>query len=331
MAHRLLVTNTGELPVVAQDRRARMAGGGAIAGACFPIAMILMLGWCDRRYRRCKELAEDLGEQTPFVAVLPEVEGEPARASDAVRAVHQLRVLLESGSGVFLVSGGEGGEGKSSVALALGLSYAAAGLRTLIVDADFTSRTLTRNLKLDGAPVDWSRMLEGGAVANQARRVWSRLFLLPAGERARGDLSAVSSAGLDGLVDEMRRIADVVLIDTGAGATESALARRADGVLLVVGRGQKHERLRDAMRRYDLLGVPLAGVVFNRAEQSDFYATSGVKREAPMELFLQPAPAGLEGFGPLAGAVATSLKLKIAKGAAVRPVAPEEAPRSEAA
>ena len=70
--------------------------------------------------------------------------------------MHQIRTMLQINSGmedrrVFAVTSASPGDGKTSLTLALGLSYAACGTRTLLIDCDLVGAGLTSRMNISTA------------------------------------------------------------------------------------------------------------------------------------------------------------------------------------
>lgn len=151
---RVEVQSTGDRPTGPSnphDRRNRMilgGGGGAMGG----LAIVLIFGFLDRRLRSVDE-ASSLGH-IRLLGILPALPGDlsdPTQAMMAGQCVHHIRAMLQIGSRrdraeALMVTGPTVGTGKTSLTLALGLSYAAAGCRTLLVDGDLIGGALSRRV-----------------------------------------------------------------------------------------------------------------------------------------------------------------------------------------
>jgi Mrp family chromosome partitioning ATPase len=183
---------------------------------------------------------------------------------------------LPGNSRAYLVSSAAPAEGKTSLALALGLSFAASGVRTLLIDCDLVGQSLTRNLS-DAKVAGLTEALVAGSMRGFVRKGKSGLKVLTVGSVAAGDACRVSRPGIERLLAEARQYFDVILIDSGPilGSVEaSVVAQAVDGVVFAISRGQAQPLVDKAFRLLNSLNANVAGVVFNRAETSDFYRSA---------------------------------------------------------
>ncbi|MBI1367278.1 MAG: AAA family ATPase [Planctomycetes bacterium] len=148
---RVSVINKGDVPQRPfRDRRQGLAAVGALMGGAFGFGIVLLIGSMDRRLRSLDDAADTLGRLT-MLGILPRLPddlAEPEHAAVAAHCVHQVRTLLQIGSDsqgrrVFAITSPGAQDGKTSLALALGVSFAAAGSKTLIVDCDLIGGGLT--------------------------------------------------------------------------------------------------------------------------------------------------------------------------------------------
>jgi Mrp family chromosome partitioning ATPase len=144
---------------------------------------------------------------------------------------------------------------------------------------------------------------------------FERVSVLPVGlrdERAIPEFTAVAARRL---LDDARKEFDVILVDTGPilGSLEAAcVTANADGVVMVIGRGQHRPRLERALEQLRSIQARVVGLVFNRAAATDFQQSgSSTSRRSVSASITVPAvvhvdaqdQARLEEVGPLAGAV----------------------------
>jgi polysaccharide biosynthesis transport protein len=152
---RITVISYGDLPVEPDtDRRIPLAVLGAGGGIALGFGTILLWGIREGKLRH----VVDVNARTShgrFLGVLPDVEepaaddegDEPVDMSDFcvhhIRTMLQLRRARSGRGGAVAITSPMPGAGKTTLGLALGASYAAAGSRTLLVDCDFVGRGLT--------------------------------------------------------------------------------------------------------------------------------------------------------------------------------------------
>lgn len=278
LGSRLTIVSGGDEPMIALlDNRHKAAAVGAALGGGAPIGILVLLATARRRYRNAAEVAEDLGARVPFVAVLPKVDDGATCAAAAAQAVHHLRVRLQpptaSACRTYLITSPAAGDGKSGIALALGLSFAAAGYRTLLIDGDLSGRRLTRAFGADDAATRLSSSksgaldaADGGELTISAVR--AGLSFMSAGRGRPQDVYTLAPVHVARLLHRVRERFDVVLIDSDpllTGVATGIVAPQVDGVVLTVTRDQSHGSVREAMRLLEQQGAQIAGCVFNRA------------------------------------------------------------------
>ncbi len=127
---------------------------GGMVGGMGGFGIILMFGALDRRLRSSDEASASIGRfrLLGMLPDLPEDMSDPEVATIAGRCVHHIRTLLQLVSGkknrqVFAITGTAVGSGKTSLSLALGLSFASSGSKTLLIDCDLASGGLTTRLE----------------------------------------------------------------------------------------------------------------------------------------------------------------------------------------
>jgi capsular exopolysaccharide synthesis family protein len=209
---------------------------------------------------------------------LPDRLSDPEQASIAAHCVHQIRTMLQINTGtderrVFAVTSAAPGDGKTSLTLALGLSYAACGTRTLLIDCDLIGSGLTSRMNVTAV----EGVLE--AIAHRSLLEYVRstdiadVSILPVGTGQQLHASTLSPAALRRLIEEAKKHFDTILVDTGPvlGSIEASLVcAAADAVVLAVSRGQQRPLVEKTIQHLKNIKANLAGVVFNRAQTSDF-------------------------------------------------------------
>ena len=325
LSGRLSVLSDGELPLIPiRDRRLHMAAAGAMGGLFLPAVLLAAFGFMQRRYRYSDEATGNAAGDIPLLGILPQL---PERmtdidmAADAAQCLHQIRVMLQlqaqaTGSICYLMTSACPGEGKTSLTAALALSFATAGARTLVIDADLIGQRLTRGYHLRDRPGVREAMLLGVNDAMICDSGVPGLSVLPAGVSDGRDACAVSHNSVRRLLAYARKQYDIVLIDSGPilGSLEAmVIAGIADGVVLTISRQQQKPLVDRAIRQLRAANARIMGLVFNKAERRDFQrsvaATSlrSIPANAETGMLVKVGVTSTSGFGSLVDSVRTYL------------------------
>jgi capsular exopolysaccharide synthesis family protein len=161
------------------------------------------------------------------------------------------------------------GEGKSSTVANLAVALAEGGRRVIVIDADLRRPGLHALFGVDPADGLTSVLLGERAQLPLVDTPAVGVRLLASGPSPANPLEALASERFEQVLAMARAQADFVLVDTtpaGALADATVLARRVDGMLLVVKAGSTRRdlaiRARDQLERVNanILGVVLVDV-----------------------------------------------------------------------
>jgi Mrp family chromosome partitioning ATPase/uncharacterized protein involved in exopolysaccharide biosynthesis len=279
--NRIVVAQEGGRPgAPTRDSRMKRALAGAALGLLSSFGLFFLIGSIDRRAFGTKQLRIETGFDARCLGVLPDLSASvanPESADVAAHCVHQIRNQIEAfrdqASGYILaVTSPFQGDGKTSIVMALGWSYAAAGYKTIVVDCDLVGRSLTRQLGMMGCD-GLKEVLQSHQVNGQVSALSVRhLSALPCGTDARFGPEAVRRVDLERVFDQLRNDFEMIIVDTGPmlGSLESTpVAAAADGVILSVRRGRSRSRLNECVARLENQGANCLGVVLNYAVRSD--------------------------------------------------------------
>ncbi|WP_432797419.1 exopolysaccharide transport family protein [Poriferisphaera sp. WC338] len=160
VSSKISILNSGQYPFEPSnfDKRVKFAVAGSVAGMGFGIGIVLLIGMADRRLRHADD-AQAGFKDVRMLGILPTLPTElndPEQGAIAAHAVHHIRTLMQlqakadPDSGVvYSVTGPAAGSGKTSMSIALGLSFAATGAKTLLIDCDLIAGGLTRRLNIE--------------------------------------------------------------------------------------------------------------------------------------------------------------------------------------
>jgi polysaccharide biosynthesis transport protein len=154
---RISVLAVGDRPVEPDtDRRIPFALLGGVGGILVGFASVLLWGVHEARLRNMDDLHVESANGR-FLGVVPDVDRPIAEelpgmaAETADYCVHQIRTLLQLRAGgrpaIVALTSPSPGAGKTTLTLAVGMSYATTNSRTLLVDCDFFGRGLTSAMR----------------------------------------------------------------------------------------------------------------------------------------------------------------------------------------
>ena len=266
------------------DKRLPLAAAGFMGGGGFAFVLIAGIGFLDRRYRYIEDV-ESNHKLPPIIGVLPmlsERSKDPEQSEVASLTVHHIRnMLLLDGKPqpgrartVTITSAGPG-DGKTSVVVALGMSFAQAGYRTLVVDADLVGRGLSAHFGVRGHDglVDLLAALPGSAIDVVATPTdCPGLSVLGAGSNDDFRPEHMARERFAEVREHLRQKYDVILTDSGPllGSLEAGLATRAvDRIILVVARGSEQRSVAAVVKRLRDAGLRQVSLVFNKARPED--------------------------------------------------------------
>jgi capsular exopolysaccharide synthesis family protein len=193
--------------------------------------------------------------------------GHAAEAYRSLRTNMQFAVSAGPTKSVLLTSSVPG-YGKSSTAINLALSLAAAGSRVCLVDGDLRRPGVGRYTDLESA-VGLTTVLIGAVDLDDALQPWgANLHVLMSGELPPNPSELLGSPAMRTVLDELDRRFDIVIID-GAPllpVTDSAvLSRQVGAVVMVVGIGGLRRReLQRSLSDMETIQAPVVGVVLSK-------------------------------------------------------------------
>jgi Mrp family chromosome partitioning ATPase len=134
-----------------RDTRISTAAAGGLGGVATGFGLMIVVGLLRSRIERPDDADPHLGNlpMLGLVPMLPNDLADPEHAALAAHCVHEIRMRLQIlGQGrpntTFAITSPAAGAGKTSLTLALGLSFAAASQKTLLIDCDVIGGGLTR-------------------------------------------------------------------------------------------------------------------------------------------------------------------------------------------
>ena len=260
-----------------EDKRKPAALGAAVFGGLGSFAIVILGTLLGGRLR----FSDDLDSRSS--GLLAAVSPQECGSSQALAAMRKLRNEFDlrwppDSTEPFVVGvlGTQPGAGATRMCSALGMTYAAAGRKVLLVDANPAGNGLSRLHAVEQGP--------GLVAVAQGRTTLAAAVSPLAADGGALHLLAAPHAGIDGAapelaVDGMRRLLhaaradhDVIVLDLGAlaaGGQSAVGAALAERVLLVTAFGTRRRFFDAAMALLDRLAPERFLVVLNRALPTD--------------------------------------------------------------
>jgi capsular exopolysaccharide synthesis family protein len=262
-----------------EDTVPRIMLMASLAGLGLGLAGALLLDRMDKRIRYPDQIERGLG--LPLLGIVPRLDAAGGvDANVAVESFRSIRVQISHSNGasrgLVMITSPAPRDGKSMVAANLAISYASAGFRTLLLDADIRRGHAEEMFAVHRSP-GLADYLRGEATADEIRQVTKvdGLTVIAKGSGKNFNLELLDSMEMDAMLTALKADYDVVVVDApplAAGADALVLGRRADKVVVVLRAGETDQVL--ARAKLELIGnvdVPIVGAVLNAVPTNSHY------------------------------------------------------------
>jgi Mrp family chromosome partitioning ATPase/uncharacterized protein involved in exopolysaccharide biosynthesis len=287
---RVTIRAMAQLPTApSKDRRLQYSAAGFLGGFGASLVSFFLLGTIDRRAFASRQLESDSARFRPLGVVpdmsrLGDTDEERVLLEDCIHRIRN-RIEVRRGHGehgfALKVSSPFQGDGKTSVAAALAWSYAQAGYRTVMVDADFIGRALSHQFSMLGEAGVREAMRDPERVISLIRSARPNLDILPAGSDKAVNAGHLQPAAIRQLLSRLRAHYEIVVVDSGpmtASVESLPIIGAVDGVVLVLRRGRNRDRLTECIEDIRHVGTPYLGAILNYATLGDCQRYSSLSR-----------------------------------------------------
>ena len=183
---------------------------------------------------------------------------------------------------VITLTSAQPGEGKSTTSVNLAISFARAGFRTLLIDADTRNSVMSGTFKSNERYQGLTSFLSGNAELSDVICDTSidNLMIIPAGQVPPNPTSLIQNDNFKAMVETVRGLYDYVIIDTpplGLVIDAAILAHHSDASLLVVKAGaDKRRTVTKLKEQLEQSGSVFLGVILNKYDlHVDKYGSYG--------------------------------------------------------
>ncbi|MGT2681848.1 tyrosine-protein kinase [Streptococcus porci] len=174
------------------------------------------------------------------------------------------------------------GEGKSTTSSNLAISFANAGFKTILIDADTRNSVLSGSFKATGKVNGLTGYLSGNAYLSEAicETNVPNLSIIPAGKTAPNPTTLLQNSNFTSMVDSLKEYYDYIIIDTppiGLVIDAAIIAQKCDGTIIVTEAGAiKRKFVQKAKEQMEQSGAAFLGIILNKVDsQLDSYGAYG--------------------------------------------------------
>lgn len=201
-------------------------------------------------------------------------ERTPASYQEAMRRlrIRVLKEVEENQTKTIMVTSSIPGEGKTTVAVNLAISLVRQGKKVVLVDCDLRNPSIADFLGItEQRPGIDSVLHKKAAVTDVLTEIdvngENKLTLLLGEEEEKTDISLLGSKRMEGLIAELKNMADVVILDTAPAqllADAALMARFVDAALYVIRYDYtKMYKIREGIQALAMSKIKMLGYVFN--------------------------------------------------------------------
>ena len=183
---------------------------------------------------------------------------------------------------VITLTSAQPGEGKSTTSTNLAISFAKAGFRTLLIDADTRNSVMSGTFKSNERYQGLTSFLSGNAELSDVICDTSidNLMIIPAGQVPPNPTSLIQNDNFKSMIETVRGLYDYVIIDTpplGLVIDAAILAHHSDASLLVTKAGaDKRRTITKLKEQLEQSGSVFLGVILNKYDiHLDKYGSYG--------------------------------------------------------
>ena len=183
---------------------------------------------------------------------------------------------------VITLTSAQPGEGKSTTSVNLAISFARAGFRTLLIDADTRNSVMSGTFKSNERYQGLTSFLSGNAELSDVICDTSidNLMIILAGQVPPNPTSLIQNDNFKAMIETVRGLYDYVIIDTpplGLVIDAAILAYYSDASLLVTKAGEDRRRtVTKVKEQLEQSGSVFLGIILNKYDiHLDEYGSYG--------------------------------------------------------
>lgn len=196
------------------------------------------------------------------------------RASEALKTLRTNLVFSGPSVRAIGITSYGAAEGKSTISFQLAVSFAQAGKRVLLVDADLRRSVMANRLQVKSKPEGLSHYLTGQANVSEllCETDMPGMYIMFAGTRVPNSTELLSSDNFAKLIPALKEAFDYVIVDTaplGQVIDCAVMAPYLDGVAMVIDATNNSYKLeRKIKHQIEKSGGKVLGAILNQVDFS---------------------------------------------------------------
>jgi succinoglycan biosynthesis transport protein ExoP len=259
---------------------------GLLIGLILGIALAFLLEYIDQSVKNPTDIEKGLG--IPLLGIVPLIETNKAliqQSSDLTKTILEpfraLRANLKHlaatyNSQVFMICSAIKGEGKTTLAANLAITFALDGKKVILIDADLRRSQMHTlfNIPKETGLTDF--LLGVKTVDDLLKKtVYEELTVITSGERPHNPAELVGTYRFDLLIKELRTRADIVIFDSPALLPVSdtlTMAPKMDAIVFILRTmWTPLKAAKQAIHQLSRIGCHILGGIFNGVSGSRAY------------------------------------------------------------
>ncbi len=258
---------------------------GLFIGFIIGIALVLLLEYLDQSLKDPAEVEKNL--ELPLIGIVPLIETENAIVDNenltksilepfrALRA-NIKHIATQHHAKLFMICSAVKGEGKTTLAINLAITFALDGKKVILLDGDLRRSQIHNLLNIKKEP-GLSDYLTGKKTLPEIIKptVYNNLFVITSGERPHNPAELLGIPQFSHLLAEMRNQADIIICDSPALIPVSdsmSMAPHMDCCIMVVrALWTPIKAAKQAKNQLVRIGSKLAGSILNGISHSRGY------------------------------------------------------------
>ncbi len=175
----------------------------------------------------------------------------------------------------------ERGDGKSSVAINLAISFSQINKKVIIVDCDLRLPTIASKLGIEAKP-GLSNFLSGNQDSDQPlirRSSEYGIDIMTAGDIPPDPTALIGSKQMDAFIELLKKYYDYIILDFPPATIVSdaaSMSRIVDGYLIVIRHNSsEYSKINETLRQMNFADAKLLGFVYNGKDEQKKYYKNG--------------------------------------------------------